>query len=109
MLNNGGQDHAFDEAFLCALDDLLHKLPLADRKKKAALVGANNDRSYYCDAEGWIRATMADAITRAFQPADATGAPLRRGLKGDAMLYMRFLLYAILWRYAIATRQPCLS
>ena len=85
-------DGALPDSFLAALDALLAGLPLAERKKKA-LLGANNDRSYYCDAEGWITAALASAVGQCFPGGGGALPGQGAGLRGTAMMYMRFLLY----------------
>lgn len=52
----------------CAIGRLFHVLPLAQRHK----VGGMNDRSYICDAEGWIRFHLQRAV-QAMEDPPLTG------------------------------------
>eukprot|EP01062_Namystynia_karyoxenos_P046060 TRINITY_DN34386_c0_g1_i1.p1 TRINITY_DN34386_c0_g1~~TRINITY_DN34386_c0_g1_i1.p1 ORF type:complete len:727 (+),score=231.01 TRINITY_DN34386_c0_g1_i1:71-2182(+) len=70
-------DGALSEPFLARLDALWRALPEA--RAREAKEGAHNVRSYYCDAEGWLRRELAAAL---------------RGTPCTALLpQMRFLVY----------------
>mmetsp|Transcript_663 Transcript_663/g.1184 ORF Transcript_663/g.1184 Transcript_663/m.1184 type:complete len:682 (+) Transcript_663:44-2089(+) len=78
-------DGVCEERFLCQLDELFRCLPIAEKTKECS-----NDRSYFCDAEGWLRRGLEQALARG------------RALPGDgsvpvdsAMAHMRFLQYTL--------------
>lgn len=75
-------DGAFPDVFLSQLERLFSRLPLAPRTKETQ---GKNDRSYFCDAEGWVQRALREAVRAC--GADAPCA-------GEAMAHMRFLLYA---------------
>ena len=96
-------DGAVSSAVLCALDKLFAALPMAARVKCSQGL---NDRSYYCDSEGWVVEALRSAVLavstvdecdgqesssdRCYERAACGGAPC----EGEAMSQMRFLQYA---------------
>lgn len=80
-------DGVFEEDFLCRLEDLFRCLPVAPRTKDCS-----NDRSYFCDSEGWLRRGLAQALARAcavLGPESDAIVPVE-----EAMAHMRFLHYS---------------
>eukprot|EP00927_Polykrikos_kofoidii_P016900 TRINITY_DN17672_c0_g1_i1.p1 TRINITY_DN17672_c0_g1~~TRINITY_DN17672_c0_g1_i1.p1 ORF type:complete len:1232 (+),score=222.28 TRINITY_DN17672_c0_g1_i1:214-3909(+) len=75
-------DFAFEEDFLRHLEALFASLPVAPQQKASA-----NNRSYFCDTEGWVRRNFNDAILAAAQAGGPT-PPCSL-----VMAHMRFLHY----------------
>ena len=96
-------DGAFSEAFLARLTALWRSLPTAPPEKAAC-----SERAYFCDAEGWVSAAIAEALrgsataTATATGAGGTGAASSSELSNwnsvggcsEAMPHMRFLHYA---------------
>ena len=96
-------DGGVPEAGLCALEALFERLPIHPRRNCSQ---ALSDRSYFCDAEGWVSKLLNDAMQAGRRSAEevsamgenagarareaATGLPC----EGEAIMHMRFLIYA---------------
>ena len=53
-----------------------------------------SDRSYFCDAEGCISKLLADAYEAGRASALSAGEDARMPCEGEAVVQMRFLIYA---------------
>ena len=84
-------DGGVPEAGLVALEALFHRLPIHPRTKCSQ---AMSDRSYFCDAEGWISKLLADAYEAGRASALSAGEDARMPCEGEAVVQMRFLIYA---------------
>ena len=85
------------------LEALFERLPIHPRRNCSQ---ALSDRSYFCDAEGWVSKLLNDAMQAGRRSAEevsamgenagarareaATGLPC----EGEAIMHMRFLIYA---------------
>lgn len=86
-------DGGVPEATLCALHALFHSLPVAASVRESQGL---NDRSYFCDVDGWVVAALAEAVRGAVSAARAAGVLSECSLpcEGEALPQMRFLCYA---------------
>ena len=86
-------DGGVPEAGLCALEALFHRLPIHPRTKCSQ---ALSDRSYFCDAEGWVSRLLNEAYKAGLASAreGAEGEGARMPCEGEAVIQMRFLIYA---------------
>ena len=78
-------DGGVPEELLLALDELFGRLPMAARQRCSQGL---NDRSYFCDVEGWVTRALAEAVHAACEAGGV--APCQ----GSAMPQMRYLQYA---------------
>ncbi|KAK3258772.1 hypothetical protein CYMTET_32195 [Cymbomonas tetramitiformis] len=90
-------DNGFSEETLATLEALHVALPRnpAAPQKGSAVRSSQAERTFYCDAEGWVRAAIEGVLGRATWPigVDDGGIELP-GKPKVALPYMRFLCYS---------------
>ena len=85
-------DGGVPESVCLALDRLFASLPMAERQRCSQGL---NDRSYYCDAEGWVVEALREAVGLAYRaPSAEHPSPPPPPCEGEAMAQMRYLVYA---------------